>query len=260
MVAEHAGGGARAARHRGTRDLAAAGSGSKGLSRCATGGRGCFPDALPDHLRELPALRDRSACRPHAGRSGGPLLHGRPRGGRVGQGKPARTLGLRRGLGDRRPRRQSPGIELAPRSAGLRRPGRRGDRGDSRGLFWRCTGGELPGLCRQWDAGGATLRSHSRSDRRRRGCSARDPPPRLGAPRPGAGRAPASRRRSVSSRISSRGCRSGACEARNLAIAGALVAAAALHRRESRGAHFRSDFPESSEAWRFRQFLDSSRR
>ena len=46
-----------------------------------------------------------------------------------------------------------------------------------------------------------------------------------------------------------------ACEVRNLAIAGSLVAAAALHRTESRGAHYRSDFPEPSEAWRFRQFV-----
>lgn len=45
-------------------------------------------------------------------------------------------------------------------------------------------------------------------------------------------------------------------EVRNLAIAGALVAAAALHREESRGAHFRTDFPRADEAWRFRQFLD----
>ncbi|MEO8196265.1 MAG: L-aspartate oxidase [Thermoanaerobaculia bacterium] len=45
-------------------------------------------------------------------------------------------------------------------------------------------------------------------------------------------------------------------EVRNLAIAGSLVAAAAIHREESRGAHFRSDFPATAEAWRFRQFLD----
>ena len=45
-------------------------------------------------------------------------------------------------------------------------------------------------------------------------------------------------------------------EVRNLAIAGSLVAAASLHREESRGAHFRSDFPLPAEAWRFRQFLD----
>jgi L-aspartate oxidase len=44
-------------------------------------------------------------------------------------------------------------------------------------------------------------------------------------------------------------------EVRNLAIAGSLVAAAALHREESRGAHFRTDFPRTEEAWRFRQFL-----
>lgn len=45
-------------------------------------------------------------------------------------------------------------------------------------------------------------------------------------------------------------------EVRNLAIAGSLVAAAALHREESRGAHYRTDFPQPAEAWRFRQFLD----
>jgi L-aspartate oxidase len=50
----------------------------------------------------------------------------------------------------------------------------------------------------------------------------------------------------------------GACEVRNLAIAGSLVAAAALRRTESRGAHFRSDFPETSEAWRFRQFATAT--
>ncbi len=44
-------------------------------------------------------------------------------------------------------------------------------------------------------------------------------------------------------------------EVRNLAIAGSLVAAAAAHRCESRGAHFRADFPHPEEAWRFRQFL-----
>lgn len=48
----------------------------------------------------------------------------------------------------------------------------------------------------------------------------------------------------------------GPSEVRNLAIAGSLVAAAALRREESRGAHFRSDFPEPSEASRYRQFLD----
>lgn len=46
-------------------------------------------------------------------------------------------------------------------------------------------------------------------------------------------------------------------EVRNLALAGSLVAAAALHREESRGAHFRTDFPHSAEGWRFRQFLDA---
>ncbi|MGE4189016.1 MAG: L-aspartate oxidase [Thermoanaerobaculia bacterium] len=47
----------------------------------------------------------------------------------------------------------------------------------------------------------------------------------------------------------------GASEVRNLLVAGALVVAAAKRREESRGAHFRSDFPASSEAFRRRQFL-----
>lgn len=46
-----------------------------------------------------------------------------------------------------------------------------------------------------------------------------------------------------------------ACEARSLVVAGWLVAAVALRRTESRGAHFRSDYPEPSEAWKRRQFL-----
>ncbi len=45
-------------------------------------------------------------------------------------------------------------------------------------------------------------------------------------------------------------------EVRNLAIAGWLVATAALHREESRGAHYRSDFETASESWRFRQFVE----
>jgi len=47
----------------------------------------------------------------------------------------------------------------------------------------------------------------------------------------------------------------GASETRNLTAAAILVAAAAERRRESRGAHFRSDFPETREAWRRRQVL-----
>src|SRR6476661_7170044 len=44
-------------------------------------------------------------------------------------------------------------------------------------------------------------------------------------------------------------------EARNLLGVGRLVAEAALERRESRGGHYRSDYPESDPAWQRRLFL-----
>ncbi len=45
-----------------------------------------------------------------------------------------------------------------------------------------------------------------------------------------------------------------ACETRNLLTLGRLVAAAALARRESRGSHYRADFPESRKELRHRFF------
>jgi L-aspartate oxidase len=47
----------------------------------------------------------------------------------------------------------------------------------------------------------------------------------------------------------------GASETRNLAVVGSLVAAAARRREESRGAHFRSDYPAPDESWRARQLV-----
>lgn len=47
----------------------------------------------------------------------------------------------------------------------------------------------------------------------------------------------------------------GASEARSLVVGAWLVAASALERRESRGAHFRSDFPAEDEALRYRLTL-----
>jgi L-aspartate oxidase len=42
---------------------------------------------------------------------------------------------------------------------------------------------------------------------------------------------------------------------RNMLTTAKLIAAAALARTESRGGHYRSDFPESDPAWRHRTFL-----
>ena len=44
-------------------------------------------------------------------------------------------------------------------------------------------------------------------------------------------------------------------ETRNLLLAGRLVTEAALRRTESRGAHYRADFPEPAEPAQPRQFL-----
>jgi L-aspartate oxidase len=50
----------------------------------------------------------------------------------------------------------------------------------------------------------------------------------------------------------------GSSEVRNLTGAATLIAAAARRRRESRGAHFRSDHPEPLDLWRTRQTLCAS--
>jgi L-aspartate oxidase len=44
-------------------------------------------------------------------------------------------------------------------------------------------------------------------------------------------------------------------EARNLLLAGRLLAQAALARRESRGGHYRADYPRADAAWQKRRFL-----
>ncbi len=48
-------------------------------------------------------------------------------------------------------------------------------------------------------------------------------------------------------------------EARNLLLAGRLVCLAAASRKESRGAHYRDDFPQPLEHWRRRQSVTVAR-
>jgi L-aspartate oxidase len=47
----------------------------------------------------------------------------------------------------------------------------------------------------------------------------------------------------------------GASRFSNLTIAARLIAASALTREESRGGHFRSDFPEPRDIWKHRSFI-----
>ena len=47
----------------------------------------------------------------------------------------------------------------------------------------------------------------------------------------------------------------GASEARNMVDAGRLIAQAALARTESRGAHYRSDYPATDPAWADREVM-----
>lgn len=42
---------------------------------------------------------------------------------------------------------------------------------------------------------------------------------------------------------------------KNMTATASLIAAAALKREESRGGHFRRDFPQTDEAWRHRTFV-----
>jgi L-aspartate oxidase len=49
--------------------------------------------------------------------------------------------------------------------------------------------------------------------------------------------------------------RDGSMRFRNMLTTAKLIAAAALARTESRGGHYRSDFPEPDEGWRHRTFL-----
>jgi L-aspartate oxidase len=79
---------------------------------------------------------------------------------------------------------------------------------------------------------------------------------RVGVERSGAGLSAAAAELAVLSRraaATAGGFAAG--EARNLLLAGRLLAQAALARRESRGGHYRADFPRADAAWQRRRFL-----
>jgi L-aspartate oxidase len=73
---------------------------------------------------------------------------------------------------------------------------------------------------------------------------------KVGIVRDGAGLAEASLTLSMWQRSAPKPSDRPSHELSNLLVAGRLVSEAALIRQESRGAHYRTDFPETSEAWR----------
>jgi len=82
---------------------------------------------------------------------------------------------------------------------------------------------------------------------------------RVGVERSGAGLAAAAAElAALSRRTAVAGDAFAAGEARNLLLAGRLLAQAALARRESRGGHYRADYPLAEAAWQRRRFLTAT--
>ena len=61
----------------------------------------------------------------------------------------------------------------------------------------------------------------------------------------------------IEAQMPRRAAQKGAGELRNLLTVARLIAQAALAREESRGGHYRVDFPETRHGWERRQFFDA---
>ena len=147
------------------------------------------------------------------------LPHGRDRGGRAGPQQRAGPVGGRRGGLHRSARRQPAGQHLAAGGGGRRA---RGGRQPRRGAGARPPSGR---------------RRDCRKPPTRRRCERSCPEAAAGAADP---------------RGADRRDRRAACRRRrrrDAALAGLMIAVAALHREESRGGHFREDAPHADPAW-----------
>ena len=201
-------------------------------ARSAIGAR--FPRSLSDRVSLLHGRRHRSARAKHSGRAGRALSHGRHRRRRMGAHLAGAPLGVRRDERDRRARRQPAREQLVARGARLRFA-RRHRRREC------CARGSKPLA--------ATLQSVRRADPR----GARPERPRaqaisdlrnvmysnVGLVRNDVGLREALARIAELEAVAERDT----APLRNLLVVGRLIAEAALARHESRGSHYRSDYP-----------------
>ncbi len=198
---------------------------------------------LPEDLPDVHGVRARPRARAHPGQPRGALRDGRRAHGPRRADDPARPLRRGRGGLHGRPRREPPGVELSARRSGLRRArGRRGRVGLEREA---CAFGRRRGFGSRRDAAGrrgARVSTASAAVRKR---VRRLMWERVGILRTREGLA---RALSEFEQIASAPLLPGP---RNFVTVADLIARSALWREESRGAHYRLDFPRRDDArWR----------
>ena len=194
--------------------------------------------AFPQHLQDVPDPRPRHHARADTRVAGGALHDGRRAHEHGRRDDAAGVVRLRRGRVHGAARGEPAGEQLAAGDGGLRAARRAADAGG------RLDGPTAGGGVRA--AGRAPRRARAR--RRWRGCRGS-----TGATSASCGRVKGLEEAagvfSAWEASAPDGGGRGERELANMVTLGRLMAESALVREESRGAHFRTDFPETSEAW-----------